>query len=142
MVLIRDARHEDLDRLMPLFEEIFSRSPFAERFNLDRLRIYRMLAVGCAMPNFFTKVVEEDDEVVGFMAGAIDENVFGAKVATDLFLYSKRDTHRLIRQFRAWAVERGAHAVSLNNISGDERLDKLIEALGIPPVGRKYMEIL
>ena len=93
------------------------------------------------MPNFFVEVVEEDGKIVGCLAGMIAETVWGTKIATDLFVSSSKDTHKLIKRFIKWAKERKADGVTLNNISGNPRFDRLIERLGLSPVGTKFLEI-
>jgi hypothetical protein len=139
--MIRPAKFEDFNQVYPLFEKVFAQSPFAGRLELQRLHIQRMFAGGCVMPAFFCEVVEHDDEIVGFMAGIVQENIWGVKMATDLFVYSEKDTHKLLRKFRTWAKEQGAEAISITNISGEPRYSELVERLGATPIGETFLEI-
>lgn len=139
--MIRSALPADFKALKPLFKLAHARSPMSS-IPIDWTQVRRMLAVASYTPAFHIEVVEHEGKIVGCLAGLITLNVWGVKVATDLFVYSRRETDLLIQRFRDWAKRSGAEVLSLTNISGRERYDRLIERSGLTRVGSTFLEVI
>ena len=141
MVIVRDAKFDDFDELIPMFRSLFSRSDFSKSGQFDLTHARRMFTVATATPNFFCQVVERNGRIVGCMGGVITDTFWGDSIATDVLMLSEVASDRLIRNFKAWAKRRGAVAVQITNLYGSDRYDKLLNRLGVPSSGQVHLEI-
>lgn len=96
--------------------------------------------------NTFMRVVENDEMIVGFFLGYITEYFFSSKqIAQDLvmvFLPQQRSgiakpVFKILKEFEAWATEKGAHEVCIGITSGiaGPGYEKLIKRMGFREVG-------
>ena len=98
---------------------------------------------------FFLRVVEKDDEIVGFFLGNITEYFFSTKkIANELVVVFKED-HReqiarpiikMLLDFEGWAKKHGAHEICLGIVSGiaGSGYAKLLTRCGLEEVGQIY----
>lgn len=96
--------------------------------------------------NTFMRVVESEGQIVGFFLGHITEYFFSTKqIAQDLvmvFLPQKRagiikPTIKMLKEFEAWAVNKGAHEICIGITSGiaGPGYEQLIKRIGYREVG-------
>ena len=138
--MIRPATLADYPKLIPLFQQALDNSPFTNK-KLDLLHIQRLITVALATPNFFCEVVEVDGEITGVLGGSIYRNAWGALVASDIIFYATGGSGSLLRHFKAWAKSMDAEAIIVTDLSGNRRFNKLINCLGLSPVGKTFARI-
>ena len=140
--MIRQAEMSDMDELLGLFEEAYKETPFS-KMAYNKTHVNRLFACMCTFKDkFFCKVVEENGELVGILIGMVDENVWGVKTAQTLISYSRKDTHKLIRQFVQWATEKKVKQVTVSTVPGNERYEQLIDKMGFFKSGNFYTKEL
>lgn len=141
--MIREAAHADIGTLLLLAEAMHAESKWHRmHFDLEKTAVlFRHLIdhpTGCVL------VAERDGEVIGGMAGWCDEHFFSQdKFAGEFGVFvqpGKRGgiaAARLLRAFRAWAINAGAAFIEVGITTGVhvERSAKLYEALGFQRAG-------
>ena len=140
-MVIRDAVFEDFELLLPLAREAHMQSIFAG-FEMNEAIVQRNFVTTMAFDDGFAKVAVRNGVVVGGLLGAISENQFGVRCASDLFNYSLGGTDRLVKEFKAWAKSRDAKFMHLTDMSGNPRFQRLICNLGFQPSGLNFVEVL
>jgi len=135
--VIRKAKLEDIDELMPLFRVAHQNTMF-KNTSFNEWQIRRMLSFGVCMPNFFCEVVEHKGKIVGVMGGGVDKNVWGCKIASDVIFYSTRSTDKLLKRFHIWAEEQDAEMVNITSLVVNERYDNLLMKLGYKKAGQVF----
>jgi hypothetical protein len=140
--MIRDGKLSDFtDQLLELFDEAYAETPF-NGMKYNRAHVQRWFANACSFDQFFCKVVEEDNAIVGILIGYVTDTVWGISTAQTLVSYSRRDTHKLIRMFVSWSKEKGAAQVTVATVPGKDKYEQLVEKLGFFESGNLYtMEI-
>ncbi len=139
--VVRDATTDDFDELIPYAREAHKRSPFGETV-MDESHMKRVFACSISFEGGFAKVVEHDGKIVGGMVAAIGINHWGVRAATDYFMFSERDTHKLLRSFIRWAKERGAQFVQVTDLSGNERYHRLIRRIGLDQTSINFSGVI
>ncbi len=137
-MIVRDAIFEDLEQLMPIAHEVHKQSIFADT-PMNEAQIQRVFVLSMNFHDGFAKVVEHKGKVVGCMFGVVVDNHFGIRCAQDLFTYSRGGTNTLIKEFKAWAKERGAQFVQISDLSGRDRYHRLIKEMGFMPQGANFI---
>jgi len=127
MVKIREAKYKDFPQLLNLFKALREKSPFKNK-TFNEAAVQRSFVV--AIHYGFSKVVEQDGEIVGSMFGTIGMNQWGMTCAYDQFTFTPIKTPQLLKLFKFWAKENGAEEVFITNIIGSERYNQLIQRLG------------
>lgn len=129
-----------MDPLMPEFEKVHQMTPFKD-IPMDEDHMLRMFAMATSMPNFFCMVsVDSMDKPKGLVAGFVDTNVFGVRVATDMLVAGNNGVPALISSFLNWSIKSGAEMFSLTEISNNPRYRKLIELSGLKLAGGIYFK--
>ena len=137
--MIRNATTKDLEAMIPLAEEAYKGTVY-EKLPKDLLHTRRMLVVAAAMENIFCKVVEDNGKLEGVIAGAIEQNIWGTRIAQIVVLYAKQDTQILVRSFLKWAKRHKVVMISIVSVPGNIRYDKLITRLGFESAGAQYIK--
>lgn len=137
-MIIRDAKFEDLEQLMPIAHEVHGQSVFAA-IPMNEAHIQRVFVTSMAFEDGFVKVVEHKGRVRGCLAGVVTENHFGIRCAQDLFTFSRGGTDKLLKEFKTWALARGAKFVCIIDLFGNKRYQKLIIEAGFHPVGINFI---
>lgn len=113
--MIRDAKFSDIPAMAKLLMEMHSRSKYAERTGVNSKAVDQMLMglIAGQKQNgpgaSFVQVCEDEENVVGFMAAALNRiyNIGDKLCAADLFLVNNskniRDTLALIDNYIVWA---------------------------------------
>jgi len=140
--MIREATFDDYETLMPEFKRVHELTPF-KNIPIDEDHVRRMFVMAISMPNFFCMVsVDKNDKAKGLVAGLIDVNVFGVKVATDIIVAGDSGIPSLLKAFKDWSIGKGAEMFSITEISNNPRYRKLIEITGLNNAGGIYfMEV-
>ena len=133
--MIRKARIEDLEELIPLFE-IAHRNTIFKDTEIDEMWIKRMMAMGVAMPDFFCEVVEHKGRIVGILGAQVAKNIWGSRMASDVIFYSKRETNVLLTHFHKWAKSKVAGWTHITNLAENPRFNNLLENVGYKPAGQ------
>lgn len=139
-MIIRDATFEDAEALLPLAKEAHAAS-FMAAWPMNEAELQRLFVVSMAFDDGFAKVVENDGKVVGGMIGAVSNNAFGIRCGADYFTFSCGGTTELIKEFKTWALSRGAKFVHLTDLSGRPRYHQLITGLGFEPCGFNFVGV-
>lgn len=151
VVVVRPVGPDDLDRLVELGERMHGEGAFAFLpFDREKVRRFAARYVSGA-PDRLGLAAEIDGRIVGMFAGNLSEYFFcQEKIACDALLYVEPEFRgasaagRLIRAFRAWAIERGAREVCLgtSNQVQTEAAGRFYEVLGFKKAGGVYKERL
>lgn len=139
-MIIRDATFEDCAQLLPIGREVHARTAFAA-FPMNEAALQRLVVTMITFPNGFAKVAERNGKVVGALIGGVSDNQWGVRCASDLFLYSKGGTDKLIKEFRAWAGERGAKFIHITDLSGRKRYHQMMRKIGFHPCGLNFVGV-
>ena len=139
-MIIRDATFDDLGELMTIAMVAHQSSMFAA-FDFNKAEAQRSFVVLMNSEDGYTKVIADDDRIYGALVGAVSSNHFGVRCAQDLFTYSSRGTDMLLRDFKQWALSRGAKFVQITDICGRDRYHKLISSLGFQPSGLNFVGV-
>lgn len=130
----------DFETLLPVFRELHTITPFKDT-PMDEGHMRRTFALVTSMPVFFAEVsVNEDDKPVGFLAGGVDKNQWGIKIASDILVLPGRETDKLINNFRTWALKNGAEEVVMTEVTNNPRYKKLLKRCGFYRIGTVYLK--
>jgi hypothetical protein len=143
--MIRQATLADVPRLVELGAIMHQES----RFNVLGYAPEKVVELleGLLADDDFLRVIERDGVIVGMLAGYISEHWCSkALVASDCALFVEPGNRggvevvKLIRQFREWAVDRGALMATLGISTGvqTDRTAKLMELVGYECIGHLY----
>lgn len=141
--MIRPATQADIGTLLQLAEAMHVESKWrVMNFDLDKTAaLFTHLInspTGCVL------VAEREGEVIGGMAGWCDEHFFSRdKFAGEFGVFVQPGRRggmaaaRLLRAFRAWAIDAGAAMIEVGITTGVhvERSAQLYEALGFQRTG-------
>lgn len=143
--MIRQARTEDIPRMLELGAEMHAESRFSVLV-YDSEKVAAMLSHLLATDQFI-EVIENNGLLVGGFAGFVTDH-WASKdlVSYDCGLFISPDHRgggdaaRLIKRFREWAVSRGAKMVTLGVNTGvhPERTARLLESVGFEKIGYLY----
>lgn len=139
--MIRNATPADFERVLPLFEKAHEESIF-KGLELNEVSMRRTFVTLAVFEKGYARVIERNNQIVGCLVGCVSENQFGAIVAQDLFNYSERGTHLLIKDFIRWAKGKDAVFVQITDYSKQERYGHLLERIGLKPAAVNYLEVL
>jgi hypothetical protein len=140
-VRIRDAKFSDLEQLLPLAHEAHENSIYGH-IEMNEAIIQRHFVLAMQFDDGYAKVVEHDGQVVGGLIGLVGDNNYGIRHAHDMFLYSRRGTDLLIKDFVRWASVRGARFVRITDQSGNERYHELCRKLGMQQAGANFSMVM
>tara|TARA_R100001440_G_scaffold18411_2_gene31109 strand:- start:50 stop:505 length:456 start_codon:yes stop_codon:yes gene_type:complete len=142
----RKPRPEDFEQIHALGQWMQENSHFANNGWCSR-KVYRIVSASQdSDSNIFLRVVERNNKIIGFMVGSVSEYFFSDKlIAQDMVLVFHpnerenilRHIIKLIKDFEAWAKEKGAVEVAIGITSGiaGEGYPKLLNRLGYDQVG-------
>ena len=143
--MIREATHEDLDGIAELLKFAHDESPNYERFGYSENRTRAYLHNFRDSLESTMLVNEKDGEIVGLAMGVLQPNwlSFGY-VAVSVLIYSKPGHNGipLVKGFLSWAkswkkVTKVQIQTSFKGERG-ERANRLMERLGLEPVGTQF----
>lgn len=139
-MIIRDAKYDDFEKVMPLAHIIHANSPppFSDR-PINEATIQRIFVVSIAFEDGFAKVVEHDGEIVGVMVGVVAENHWGLRAAMDYFTFSQGGTRKLIQEFKAFARSRNADFTQITDLCGEPKYHQMLESEGLKPIGINFI---
>ena len=140
-MLLRDATFKDLEALLPMAREAHLQSIFAG-LEMNESIVQRNLVIAIEFQQGFAQVIEKDGEVLGGLVGIVTSNHLGVRCAQDLFNYSSGGTDLLLKSFMKWAHEKGAAFVSITDLSGKPRYQRLLTELGLHPSGVNFVGVL
>lgn len=142
--MIRAAAPRDLLPLVELGKVMHAESPRLGKLRFVPDKVLRTLAGLIGNPDGLLLVAEQDGEIIGGIAAAVEEHWFSdQKMAYDIGLFihpAKRGTlaaPRLVEAYKAWAKSRDA-VITQFGISTGVKLastSRLIEHLGFKPSG-------
>jgi GNAT superfamily N-acetyltransferase len=150
-MIIRPIRDDDTDALINMGARMHAEGAYAF-LPYDRDKVRRF--IGSFLQDTETRcgiVAEQDAHLVGMLAGYLNQYYFcDERVACDSVLFVEPNQRsgtaavRLVRAFRAWAIERGAAELGLGISSNVhvERTGRLYERLGLTHVGGIYKQRL
>jgi len=146
---IRPPKLEDYDQFNELGRWFQENSNFRSCGWCER-KIRLFISLG-ANPNsnIFLRLVEKDDQIVGFFLGCTSEYFFSEKtIASELAVFFDEENRtniagsiiRMIKQFEKWAKERDAHEIQLGISSGiaGKGYRSLLERRGLTEVGQIF----
>jgi GNAT superfamily N-acetyltransferase len=151
VVTVRPLDPEDVDRLVELGERMHAEGAFAFLpFDREKVRLFA-LRYAAPAPDRLGLVAELDGRLIGMFAGRLAEYFFcHEKIASDMLLYIEPEARgstaagRLMRAYRAWAIERSAREVCLgtsNQVQGPAT-GRFYEVMGFHKAGALYKERL
>lgn len=141
-VIIRDGTWEDWPQVLPLAYEVHDFFPAHLRdLPLNDAQIQRTYVVSMAAPVGFVKVAEDEGKIVGCLVAAISENGWGLKVASDIFMFSKGGSKKLLVAYREWAKEQGADLIQITDLCGRSGYHEVIEAAGFKQAGTLFFGV-
>lgn len=141
-MIIRDAVFEDFDQVLQLAYEVHDFFPPHLRDHpLNDAQIQRVYVMSIYAPNAFVMVVEEEDKIVGCMVAAIALNGWGLQVASDVFMFSKGGTKKLLIAYREWAKANGADIIHVTDLCDRPGYHKVIESAGFKRAGTLFFGV-
>jgi GNAT superfamily N-acetyltransferase len=141
---IRPATIEDLPALLELGRRMHQESPRFNRLSFNDEKVRNLLMMATVSPNYCMLVADNDGEMVGGFAGFIAAHWFSDDlVASDLALFVQPGRRgglagaRLVKEFIAWAKERGPKQINLGISTGVsvEETAQLYSAIGLKQFG-------
>lgn len=144
MSQIRDAKQEDLPRLMELAKAMHAESPRFSQLRFNEIKSYQFLAMMIYSESFFFKVVERNGILIGGMAAFISPQWFSDDmIASDIALFISPECRggmaaaKLIRAYKEWAVQSGAVLQTLGISTGVqvEETRQFMTAIGCKQFG-------
>ena len=146
---VRLPKMEDYDQINDL-GRWFQENSIYENCAWSPKKCHAML-VNCVEKQnpMFLRVVEKDNEIVGFFLGILTEYFFSTKkIANELVVIFKED-HRdgiakpiikMLIDFETWAKKHGAHEINVGIVSGiaGSGYSKLLTRYGLKEVGQIY----
>ncbi len=138
--MIRKAKVEDIKHLVRLAHEAHERSIY-KHLKSDEMVFKKTCAFSIGSKQMFLWVSEKDEEINGFILGAVDEiGIPGIKgrAASDVLFYVSEGGEgvALAKRFIRWGWDQpNVEMVGITNSSGieTERVNKLIERMGMTP---------
>lgn len=139
--MIRKAEMMDVDELVELGKYAHANGPFAG-LNIDETSLRRSVIMSASMPNMCCYVAVSN-QIDGVLTGVIGPNVWGNRVATDtgVFMRKPGEGAGLIKSFHKWAELNEAEIIAMSNSYGNERYNKLLEALKMKSTGNQYIKV-
>lgn len=142
---------KEVESVMPLIQEFFRQTRFAETAEFDHDSVQTLLATFVASPDvaaIFTAV--EDGECIG-AAGALLHPLWvapGHKTGQELFWYVRPEKRRskagkrLFNELEEWARKSGADSFAMVALSHlhENRIGKMYESKGYTPSERTYIK--
>ena len=152
-MLIRPAREEDRAQTVALGKEMHAESAYAFLpFEEERAQAQALFDAHIGDPETACLWIgEENQELMGLLAGRIDQYMFCYEYVAHDTLFYVTPRHRgsgvaqaLIIAFRKWARQRGARELALRISTGihARRIGRLYERLGLFFVGGNYKQRL
>tara|TARA_R110002126_G_scaffold114034_4_gene252624 strand:- start:1601 stop:2062 length:462 start_codon:yes stop_codon:yes gene_type:complete len=127
---IREAEEKDLISCLILFKEFFKESKFDVKWSQER--IVTVFQSSLTNPNFVLFVSENQEEIVGFIAGAVSNPLFSNDIiATELAWFVTKEYRgsttgfRLLKTFEDWAKEKNSVIISMADIEGLNNLSSI-----------------
>lgn len=147
--MIRMATVSDLDSLLILAGLFHAESHVGLEF--DDRHTEASFKRFIETPEFCLMIVEEQEQIVGMLAGVAFPNYFSAKMqAQEMFWFIDEDYRcagfgkALLGEFEKWAVSKGATElamVALTSLNLNE-VTKLYESLGYREIERSFVRVL
>jgi GNAT superfamily N-acetyltransferase len=136
------ASHADVKAVLALASAMHAEGAYAF-LPFDSPKVLATILACATQPDHFAAIAVREVPV-GFLAGRLSEYPFcREKLAHELGFFVAREARRstaaarLLRAFRAWALERGAREVTVATSTGHEvdRVDRFLEHMGFARVG-------
>jgi len=141
-MIIRDATWDDWPQVLPLAYEVHDFFPSHLRDHpLNDAQIQRTYVVSLNNPISFARVAEDDGKIVGCLVAGIALNGWGLQVASDIFMFSKGGTKKLLVAYREWAKEKGADIVHVTDLCDRPGYHEVIEAAGFKRAGTLFFGV-
>lgn len=145
--MIRDAVKEDLPQIIELGRVMHAEARRLNKLKYVPARAYLSIASLIGADHGFVRVIEEDGELVGGMAAAVEPHWFSTdKMAYDIALFVRPDKRgglaaaQLVKEYKAWADSQGAVITQFGISTGVHiaSTGALLERLGFRPSGFLY----
>jgi len=141
-VILRNATWDDWPQILPLAYEVHDFfPPHLRDLPLNDAQIQRTYAVSIMAPVAFAQVAEDENKIVGCLIAGISLNGWGLQVASDIFMFSKGGTKKLLQAYKAWAKENGADVITITDLCGRPGYHKVIEAAGFRHGGTLFVGV-
>lgn len=128
-VLVRSPTKLDADRIVAL-GELFQKTSLFEVSGWSNQKAYWWVDQAITQDsNVFMRVVERNEEIIGFFLGYISEYFFSyEKIASDLVVFihpdhrnnAYRPLKQMVREFEDWAKAKGAIETCIATSSGTD----------------------
>lgn len=151
MYYVRDARHDEITRLVTLSEKVMQESTYAHmHFDHDKVGNYIVGAI-LKQPGWFLRVIaeHESDDAVGGLICLTEISIFGRdKMAYDVTIMIDEE-HRgkclkqliqMVHEYRDWAIKEGAKVIKFG-VSSGINIDKasvFFERMGFARIGAMH----
>jgi GNAT superfamily N-acetyltransferase len=150
ITIAKPASPEHVKQVIALARRMHAEGAYAF-LPFDPAKVLAGILACATLVDHFAAVALRHDAIVGFLGGALTTYPFcNERLAHDLGFYVAPEARastaavRLVRAFRAWAVEQGARELSLGVSSGVnvERIEALYGRMGFTKMGGVYRERL
>jgi len=141
---VRPATPDDAHEFTVLVKKFVREANYP--FKVDMKLTYDNALLILENPDFFLHVVEDEEELVGFLVGALNKTLFSTEViATELGWYLKpeyrdgRTALKLLKNYEEWAKEQGADFVTMVDIDTVQDLSALYQRRGYELTEKSYV---
>lgn len=148
---VRLAKPEDVSVIVDLMREFHSDSPYkAIVFDKNKSKEFILGVIKGNVRNHICLVALREDQVVGFIVGAISNAPFSSdKIASELGWFVKKEargtkaSYLLFKAYEDWAYRAGAKIVQSAYLPElTPGLDKFYDREGYRPVEQSYIKVV
>jgi len=147
MLTIRPGVPSDSIEFAVLVKQFVREAKYPFKVDIDL--VVGNFKAGVVDPKFFFHVVEEEDTLVGFLAGAINTTLFSNDVTgIELGWYLQPESRdgrtalKLLKAFEEWCVDKGCRHISIADIDTLQSLAPLYERKGYRLTEKTYVKEL
>ena len=140
--MIREATREDAPAIVDILAALHEITSFAP---VDFSEVKAKHAVVSFIEGGqFARVIDLDGEIAGVMIGIVFPTWFGSDlIAVDIALYVKPECRgfasvRLVKQFIAWAKDKGAKQIRPGISTGDKSGGRIYRSLSFKDLGESF----
>ncbi len=145
MTTVRKASQDDVYEILVLAKKFFKESKFTYEFDIKALE--ENLRTILESDKFFLNVIDDEGEIVGFLAGVVTQTLFSPdQVASELAWYvtpssrGQKSSLKLMSQFEEWSKEVGAKFTCMSDIDPVNDLSDLYERKGYVLKEKTYVK--
>lgn len=137
---VRRATMNDVGTIVKYLKQYHEEESNLADIPFDLLSMTHSIEYYIGMPRHVCFLYERDGELLGVLAGSIEEFMFNQKRywATDLLNVCKQGGAWLLKKFIAWAQLYKVDRIIMGVSTGNERSDMLYEAIGMKRDGGMY----